>query len=431
MIRVLHLTAHLGGGVGRALSGLVAQATMAGRDVLHSFVCFEPPERGGFIERIGGPVHVQPSIGLLLRLVEDADVVQLEWWNHPATLAALCALPEVSLRLVVWCHVSGLHTPVVPAGLVQAAHRFLFTSTCSLALPAIQGLPPDSRARVDVVASGGGFLHLPPARSGPRKPPGKPLGFAYVGTLGFSKLHPGYVDLVSGIEIPGLRVRMIGDDAGRATLESQARAVGKPEMFEFRGYREDVGAELQSTDVLLYLLNPYHYGTTENALLEAMALGIVPIVLDNPAERAIVRDQETGLLVRTRSEIAAAVSRLSGDPGLRTRLGEAAAHDVRTRFDPAKTEAQLDRHHRAALSLPAVTLGFRQILGGTPSAWFLACQEDATAFGMDGGVRLPDSEEARACLHERTKGSVFHYHRYFPGDPLLASWAQALEGRGC
>jgi glycosyltransferase involved in cell wall biosynthesis len=425
VIRVLHLTAHLGGGVGRALSALCVAAAAAGRATRHDFVTLEAPEKRAFAERItglGGAVHVQPSAARLAELLAAADVVQLEYWNHPATLAALCSLPEgLRMRLVVWSHVSGLHSPVVPAALVAAAHRFIFTSPCS---PGAS----DRHPSVDVVASSGGFDHLPETR--PREPvPGRPLRMGYAGTLSFSKLHPQYAELVAASVPRGAPVRLIGDEASREALEARARAVGRPDLFEFRGYREDVASELGALDVLLYFLNPRHYGTTENALLEAMALGVVPIVLDNPVERLIVRHGETGFVSRTGADVAACVARLATEPELLPRLGAAAAADVRSRFDPARTEAQLDRHYREVMALPPRHVPFRDVFGDTPAEWFRRTQEDPSTFGADGSVRVPESDDARASLVEPTKGSVHHFYRHFPGDPLLARWAAALGTR--
>jgi glycosyltransferase involved in cell wall biosynthesis len=308
---------------------------------------------------------------------------------------------------------------VVPGALVVAAHRFIFTSPCS---PGASGLYPD----VDVVASSGGFEHLP--KASPREPaPGRQLRMGYAGTLSFSKLHPMYADLVADTVAPGTAVRLIGDDASREALQARARARGRPDLFEFRGYREDIATELGALDVLLYLLNPRHYGTTENALLEAMALGVVPIVLDNPAERLIVRHGETGFVSRTGADVTACVARLATEPDLLPRLGAAAAADVRSRFDPARTEAQLDRHYREVMARPPREVPFRHVFGDTPAEWFRRTQEDPSAFGADGSVRLPGSDDDRAGLVEPTKGSVHHFCRHFPADPLLARWAAALR----
>ena len=70
-------------------------------------------------------------------------------------------------------------------------------------------------------------------------------------------------------------------------------------------------------DIFFYPLQPDHYGTAENALVEAMSLGLMPVVLDNPAEMAIVRDGETGFVARSIERCTALLQTLLASPGLR------------------------------------------------------------------------------------------------------------------
>ena len=52
MTQVLHLTAHLGGGVGKALSGIVRQAKDSGSKFQHVIICLEEPEKSQFAVEI-------------------------------------------------------------------------------------------------------------------------------------------------------------------------------------------------------------------------------------------------------------------------------------------------------------------------------------------------------------------------------------------
>jgi hypothetical protein len=198
-------------------------------------------------------------------------------------------------------------------------------------------------------------------------------------------------------------------------------------MLEFRGYADDIASELAGINVLAYLLNPEHYGTTENALLEAMAMGIVPVVLDNPAERHIVENGITGLVVRTPKEFASALEWLAKHPGERSRLGARAAESVRARFAPQDSGRLLEGQYRAAMAQDKAAIHFTDIFGSEPADWFLSCQSEPHIFGRDGRVRLPSGCAYRYGLFEKTKGSVFHFHRYYPEDRRLAQWASALE----
>jgi len=425
-MKILHLTAHLGGGVGKALSGLVAQARISRSGVKHLIVCFEETEKSQFVDKVrqyGGEVIELPSTDRLEKLLRDSDIVQLEWWNHPATIKYLCSLSAPPIRLLTWCHVSGLHDPAIPRQLVLASHTFLFTSRCSFEDKGIMSLIPEFGDRLGVVSSSGGFSGLPESWTKANES----IEVGYIGSLNFAKIHPRYVDYLAAVGIPGFKVRMIGDLCNQDALNEQCDAIGKAGMLEFRGYSTDIASELATINVLAYLLNPEHYGTTENALLEAMAMGIVPIVLDNPAERQIVDDQNTGLIVRSPVEFAEAVQWLSDNPDDLQRLGTKAATSVREMFSGEKMEAALNSHYLKILPMEKKGIVFSAIFGTNSSEWFLSCQGNKSIFGEDGSIHTNDDNPLSYGMFEKSKGSVFHFSEYFPDNLKLKLWAKSLK----
>ncbi len=423
--KVVHLTAHLGGGVGKALSGLVTQAIRNRSRFRHTVVCLERPEKTQFlrlIEAAGGEVIVSPSPNRLKRIVAEADIVQLEWWNHPATVACLCSTPLPPMRLVVWCHISGLHQPRIPMQLINTADRVMFTSPCSLEEVGISIARFQTPERFSVVHSCGGFNGLPlPAQ---QAEPGIRAG--YIGSLNFAKLHPQYVQFLSAVRLPGFRVKIIGDETNRAILEQQCADAGRPGLLDFRGYTDDIARELSSLNVITHILNPEHYGTTENALLEAMAMGIVPVVLDNPAERHIIDHLVTGLVVHSPREFGEAFAWLSDHPDDLRRIGRNAAKYVRRKFAVSRMYAALSSNYSSALTVPKHRISFTDIFGTIPADWFLANQNLPEFFTA--GLK-PDDINVLSLpgLLERTKGSVFHYHSHFPEDHSLQNWVTKLR----
>ena len=140
-MRVVHLTAHLGGGVGKALSTLSEYLPSRQPDFSRCIVSFERLEKLQFADQIratGTEVIVCPPRKRLLELVREADVVQLEFWNHPATFESLHHLRSVPLRLAVWCHISGIHCPVIPPKLIVASDAFIVTTPCSRTSEAVR-----------------------------------------------------------------------------------------------------------------------------------------------------------------------------------------------------------------------------------------------------------------------------------------------------
>ncbi len=421
-IQVLHITAHLGGGIGKALSGLTQNTP----GISHSIACLERPEKFQFVNQIkqsGTEVILAPSQRQLRNLIGDADIVQVEWWGHPAIMAALCSTPPLpAMRLLLWCHVSGLHTPSIPAALIKIAHRCLFTSPCSLKTEEVQELSPEERKKLGVIHSAGGIDELPlPVRSVE-----EPLTAGYLGSLNFAKLHPDYVNFLASVTLPDFRVRMIGDETNRDILESQCRQAGCEGMLEFRGYCHDIVTELKNINVIPYILNPQHYGTTENALLEAMAMGVVPVVLNNPAEANLITNRKTGLIVNTPEEFGEAIRWLHENPSERLTLSEQATKEVKSRFSLDRLETGMKEQYQAIIQEEKILISFQEKLGTDPSQWFLMQQREPSLFSTPSN-RSEIPPYSWHGLVEQKKGSVHHFCIYFNDNQQLRSWSQWLS----
>ena len=423
-IKVLHITAHLGGGVGKALSGL-AEQKLSGSGINHTIACLELPEKHHFIDQIssgGCLVSVCPNHGQLSDLIDETDIVQLEWWNHPATISMLCNGTFPAMRLLLWCHISGLYNPIIPKRLIESAHKCIFTSPCSYEAPEVSCLRPIQGDRMAVVHSAGGFDGL----TLPKRSLDDSLVAGYLGSLNFAKLHPRYVDFLAAVNIPNFKVRMIGDIHNKEVLETQCDQAGKIGILDFQGYCSQISSELESINVLAYILNPEHYGTTENALLESMAMGIVPIVLDNPAERHLIEDNKTGLIVRNPGEFAAAINWLAEHPKDRQKIGRQAAKMVRMRFTARKMANSLATHYRTLMQLSKQAFTFTDVFGNSPADWFLSCQRNPSLFIGARNLHLNYDYFSIHGLLEQTKGTVFHFSKYFPENMELNQWASTL-----
>jgi len=132
-------------------------------------------------------------------------------------------------------------------------------------------------------------------------------------------------------------------------LHSQAEALGISGRVEFRGFREDVGAELAELDVLVHASTlPEPFGQT---VVQGMAAAL-PVVAANaggPAE--LVEDGTTGVLYPPgdTAALAAVLRTLAADPELRLRLGNAAREHA-TAFAPADVARRLEDVYRTLLS---------------------------------------------------------------------------------
>lgn len=137
-----------------------------------------------------------------------------------------------------------------------------------------------------------------------------------------------------------------GGEAHREALEDLITTEGVDDRVRIVGFVEDVASLHQHARVfVLATTRPEPFGL---ALVEAMGAGLACVASDAGGPREIVRHGETGLLVPPGDEhaLAAAIARLWSDDGLRERLGEAAADDVRRRFPVERTIDRIEALYR-------------------------------------------------------------------------------------
>ena len=101
------------------------------------------------------------------------------------------------------------------------------------------------------------------------------------------------------------------------------------------GPTSNPAAALANADIFFYPLQREHYGTAENALVEAMSLGLAPLVLDNPAEKAIVQDGQTGFIASSIEEIGSLLEMLLLLPDVREKISRNAIHAMAETRTPA------------------------------------------------------------------------------------------------
>jgi len=360
-MKILHITPHLGGGVGKVLSELVKRSKTVLSDIEynieHTIVCLDKPEKQQFINiinSVGNKVIIEPTENELVELIKNSDIVQLEFWNHPILFKYICTIEIPKIRLLVWYHNNGLYNPIMPKKLLLEAHMVLYTSSCSY----------QNVSNTGYVFSSGGFKEFPKQKNKNYKS----ISVGYVGGTNFSKLHPDYAEYINEVDIPNFKVKIIGDLYNKEILEKQST------KFEFKGFIPNLVDELKSINILAYLLNPYHYGTTENSLLQAMSMGVVPIVLDNKCEIQIVIDNYTGFIIHNKKEFAEKIKFLANNSNKLEELGNNASDYVRNKFTIENTEFELKYNYYRLMNKEKRKIDFKKIFGNNPEEWFLSCQ---------------------------------------------------------
>ncbi len=140
---------------------------------------------------------------------------------------------------------------------------------------------------------------------------------------------------------------MFGEESYAEGLRAQAVRLGISDRVEFRGFREDVGAELATNDVLVHCSR-----TSEpfgQVVVEGLAAGVAVIAADAGGPADILTDGCDALLVPPGdvSALKAAMLRLAA-PELRARLA-AAGRVTASRYSPERAAESMLQVYRSLI----------------------------------------------------------------------------------
>lgn len=171
--------------------------------------------------------------------------------------------------------------------------------------------------------------------------PGRLPTIAYVGRLAPEKNVRCLPTVLGG---RGFRVRIVGDGPERGWLKQRL-----PEA-EFTGYLQgdELAAAYREADLLVF---PSRTDTFGNVVLEAMASGVVPIVLNAPGPRDFVTDQANAVVAADETAMRDAVDRLAQDHESRRKMAQSARAFAETQGWDA-VFSRLIADYRRALAEP-------------------------------------------------------------------------------
>jgi len=154
------------------------------------------------------------------------------------------------------------------------------------------------------------------------------------------------VDACAQLRREGIPVecRIVGEGPRRVQLQEQIRSLGLQEHFHLLGARPHAEvADLFARADIFALASELggksgRRDVIANVVVEAMAAGLPVVASAIPGAEELVRDGETGYLVRPNraDDVADALRRLAQNPSERRRLGLAARERVLVDFDNSK-----------------------------------------------------------------------------------------------
>lgn len=297
-MKVLHITPHLGGGVGRVILDWVRLADG------HTVICLDKinDKAAAYCRANKVPVARAHFFATVKAYIEDAEIVIVHYWDHPS-LAKLFKHRIPSCRLIFWCH---KNYKVPPR---EVVYPDLFIGTAP-----VQGF----RHWIWSTGNMRRFQELDH-----RGHPGVNVG--YIGTVDFKKMHRSFFNVCNSLP-NDFRFIIVGENTIKDYIPLHNE-------FYFTGEVDDVTPYLKEMDILLYLLRPDHYGTCEQVLGEAMSAGVVPIVLDNQCESFIVEDCVSGVVADSLAECVQQVAMFGRFPFIRKGTAKQARIAAKLRYD--------------------------------------------------------------------------------------------------
>ncbi|MDD5302486.1 MAG: glycosyltransferase family 4 protein [Elusimicrobia bacterium] len=441
MIRILHITAHMSGGLARVLLSTLKYAARFTPEVSHEIVTMGEISDAVRLSFAGfeDKLHLGESYGFIASKASEADIVQIEYWNHPLLYKFFLEFQLPPARVMLCCHVSGFFRPqLINERAVRFSDIFLAATRATAKHELFAG--PD-RTLKDKLR----FIRFPVDverfQVSRETDPGR-YTVGYIGTVSYAKLHRNFLRMCAGVNVENAKFIVCGEDSPD-NIESESKSC-KPGLFEFTGYQEDVSKILKKIDVFGYPLASTHFGSGEQAIIEAMYFGIPVVAFANAAEAEIIENGVTGLLVDSEEAYVAAIEHLHRHPEERSRLGANAKKFVETKLGPQACFAELDRLYRELLERPKtehVYAGAVELspAAGDPCLGSKLLVESLAGKGPEFSASMAGDREADAmiagietAMKTKTKGSLNQYLYFFPDDPYLNLWVGLIahkEGR--
>ncbi len=410
--RILHITPHLGGGVGQVLLNYLSFDKIN----CHSIATLEHANEKALKIAQKESIAIYSSISQklhdLLLLIKNTDIVIVHFWNHPLLYSFLLKNPLPPARVIFWSHISGFDPPYVfPPKILDYPDKFVFTTPLSFNTQEIREFY--DKNKLAVVFSTGGINHVKDISPQPHTS----FNIGYIGTVDYAKMHPDFINVHKKTNIPNVKFIIVGGDNEKEIAQAA------DERFEFTGKVPDIRPYLSKMDVFGYLLSEKHYGTGEQVLQEAMSVGVVPVVLNNPIESLIVKHGETGLVAKNTDEYIKYIELLYFDDILRKNLSQNAKAYANTNFSLNILCSKWNAIYNEIIKMPKKERQYSKKTDYRPAEIFLESlgkyHEPFSLYLEKGDVSLLEGILKQPQWSSETKGTPKHYYQFFNDDLQL------------
>lgn len=328
--KILHISPHLGGGVGRVLLNYLPKGNISNK-FSHEIYCLDSINDNAKIILERNQIKFQELIAQdykkLLETIASSDIILIHWWNHPLLYEFMLKNDLPSSRILIWSHVSGNEIPqIFSHKLFDYPDLFVFTTPMSYLVDEVISYPGD-KSKFRSIWSTGGLDHIKSVK----KKNHTNFNIGYIGTIDYSKMHPDFVKICSKIDIPNVKFIICG--GGQIDeIKKEVTSRKLENRFIFTDFIDNINDYLEIFDVFGYLLSRNHYGTCDQSLAEAMGSAIVPIVLNNNMESYMVHNMYSGIVAKNEEEYISSIIEIYKNKDYRERLALKAKEEAFRRF---------------------------------------------------------------------------------------------------
>jgi glycosyltransferase involved in cell wall biosynthesis len=387
--KILHITPHLGGGVGKAISTLVRND----KKYCHQVITLEKNINDKFYNIIKkkNKVVTTNKAKIIKKLIRDSDIIQVEFWNHPLLLKVLISLKNFKHRVIFWLHVSGEKFPKIPLKVLQNKNLdIVFSSKRSF--------------QYHRKFNKGNFHFISSATSLSQKVIKVKNFFkcVYIGSFHKNKINKKFISLISkNLDIIG-NLNMFGENELKNIFLLEIKKKKLHKKIFINGFKKDIKNILNKSSVLLYFLERDHYGTGENILIESMSLGLIPVVLNNPLEKSIIKHNMNGIVIKDTKKLRQVLYKLKYNNKFRVNLSRKCIQYANDNFNTKTQVINFCNLYDNKIKKSKYNFNFLNIFGKSPAKIFLSFFHKKKI-------------EPKKVLFEN-KGSIFQFMKIFKND---------------
>ncbi|MDE5073206.1 MAG: glycosyltransferase, partial [Trichodesmium sp. St5_bin8] len=428
-IKILHIIQQLSlGGASRSMIATAKYSSLMNVPQQHRILTLLPavPEAASLAKTEGMYVINQVNKETIWREIEAADIVHIHFWNNPEIYELLHSeIP--AMRVVFWFKIIGDKPPhIITKQLLEYTDFSMVTSPYTMDLPVFENISSENKnSSLDMVYGIADFDRLRDFKPKPHDT----FNVGYIGTVDFAKMHSNYVGMSAKVNIQNVKFIVCG--GFNNYLQQEVEKLGLKELFDFRGYVENIRSVLEVLDVFGYPLCEDTYATSEKSLQEAMWAGVPPVVFPYGGVKKLVIHNQTGLIVHNEIEYKNAIEYLYFYPEERLRLSRNAREYARQNFHPEQGTKKINkiytqllkkpkRKHRWSIDKISGAELFIKSLGSTASHFSVSLTSENISELLAAENQIADSSPVLCNKHG---GGIFNYRDYYSQDGYLRLWS--------